>query len=47
MNMRGTVLYGDDPVTKYISIFFLSRVNFIILCYFSVNLIIPIISFLV
>ena len=48
VNLRGTILYGDDPVTKYISIFFLSHVSFIILynlivfffCYFSVNLII-------
>ena len=32
VNLRGTILYGDDPVTKYISIFFLSDVNFIILC---------------
>ena len=32
VNLRGTVLYGDDPVTEYISIFFLSHVNFIILC---------------
>ena len=46
-NLRGTILYRDDPVTNYISIFFLSHVNFIILCnpiffffcYFSVNII--------